>query len=169
MKRNPVRGPVSLKQFKDINVLNLPVISVSDEVPRLPVAFFLHNGFHIVYVELKKQSDSKDQFVIYDSWPHSSKVFREFFTRRNLETKKERVVGGKAYRNESGGINPVTERAVQRRPSSASCSLFAVCASLEIFFRPTVTDFWMWKVIYPILRKRPFPGIKVLRELSNTI
>lgn len=169
MKRSPVRGPVSLRQFEDINVLGLPVISINDDKTlQLPEAFFLHNGFHIVYVELKKNLDKeKSQFVIYDSWPQSSFSFRHFFTKRNLKTRKERVVGSSKAHNGSE-INPVAERAVQRRPSSATCSLFAVSASLGIFFRPTVTDFWMWKVIYPILKKRPFPGVKVLRQLSNT-
>ena len=163
-----IRGaPLTEAQFQDINVLNLPIYAVDKTPPRgsLPEAFFLHNAHHIVLAKRAKITPSS--YIIIDSLPMTTGDFYAFFNRA-----RETVVRAGPYSNRfwnTGEKSPAGPRALQYRPSSSTCALFAVAASLGVYFRPSVTDFWMWRVVAPILRKRPFPGQAALGRLSNAI
>ena len=164
-----IRGaPLSESEFAEINVLKLPVYPTTEK-PSLPLpeAFFLHNSYHIVLVRKTTTADPP-AYIIIDSLPMTSGEFFSFFSHSQVPVLRAGPYSNRFWTT-SESRNPAGPRALQYRPSSSTCALFAVAASLGVYFRPSVTDFWMWRVVAPILRQKPFPGKKALAGLSNVI
>lgn len=133
---------MNLEQFKELNVLGLPVIAESDARSSdkdnadriLPSHFFLHGKHHLVYAV-----QQQDGYKVYDSLGAGQSSFRTFFMLRS----------GKF-------ATPGFYTTRQTHPTSTTCALHAVLASLGYqvkLFNHFNADYWLEMSLLPLLKR----------------
>ena len=119
---------MNLDQFKQINVLSLPVIHIDYPPTRWPRAFFLQDYHHIIYVE----RTGTFRVVLYDSLGRSAPQFCRAFTGWDIH-------------------HYFGTRVLQRNVRSNVCALHVVLFSLKLYC--TAPEYRM-KAILPALLRR---------------